>query len=156
MVAIYMIHFIEGVLRENGNIVKCLDEYVDNFIVSDDLRKCLLMPEFEFYDIFSDVERKEFIFHVFKSLCLGGKLCQYEDSIKEYNESTKLVYKDLISVVKDESGLRVSSHVYKIVGADSAHSPLFPMEHVQNFCYVSIDAMRRHVNIWYHASNVYY
>lgn len=87
---------MKGVLREDGNIVKCLDEYVDNFIVSDNLRKCLIMPVSESYDSFSTEDREEFIFHVFTALALGGKLCQYEDAIKEYTESTKLVYKDLI------------------------------------------------------------
>lgn len=68
------------IVRENGGqIRKCIEEYKDEFIVSDELRKVrfqpeffrsilrliiqvLIMDEFENYDIFSDNDRKEFIF----------------------------------------------------------------------------------------------
>lgn len=64
--------------------------------MSDELRKCLVMPVAETYDIFEESDRKQFIFHVFKALCLGGKLCQYEDYVAAYLEATKLIYKDLV------------------------------------------------------------
>ncbi|KAJ3062258.1 hypothetical protein HDU98_001860 [Podochytrium sp. JEL0797] len=145
------------VVRQDGSIKKCLDEYVDSFVVADELRKCLLMPESETYSSFSEEDRKEFVFHVFRALCLGGKVCQYEDEIGEYLGATKKVYKDLISVTKDTSGsLVVSSLVFEIKGVASSVSPLFPCEHPQNFCYVSVDAGKRVVNVWYHASDVYY
>jgi cilia- and flagella-associated protein 300 len=73
---IYFLTTDDKIIRFNGDIVKCLDEYYDSFLISDQLRKCLLMPEFEEYDIFSALDRKEFIFSIFKSLCLGGRLCQ--------------------------------------------------------------------------------
>nr|KAJ3419408.1 hypothetical protein HK105_006995 [Polyrhizophydium stewartii] len=148
-----------GVIREStGEIKKCLDEYVDSFLVSDELRKCLLMPEYELYDIFTENDRREFIFHVFKAICLGGRLCQFEDELGPYLDVTKKLYKDLITVVKDpQTGrLRVASLIFKIKSVESSVSPLFPFEHPQNFCYVSIDPIRRHVNLWYHASDAYY
>lgn len=83
-------------MRPSGEIVKCLDEYYESFLISDELRKCLLMPEFECYDIFSEQDRKEFIFHVLKALALGGRLCQFEDEMAPYLETTKNIYKDLI------------------------------------------------------------
>jgi cilia- and flagella-associated protein 300 len=67
--------------------------------VSDELRKCLLMEEFDSYSTFSAEDRKEFIFHIFKALCLGGRLCQFEDSAKPYLEATKKTYKDLIRLI---------------------------------------------------------
>ena len=85
------------IVRENGNILKCLDEYYESFVVSDQLRKCLLMEEEEVYSTFSELDRKEFIFHVFKSLCLGGTCCQYEDDLEPYLDATKKIYKDLIT-----------------------------------------------------------
>jgi len=54
------------------------------------------MPEFETYDIFSEDDRKEFLFHIFQSLCLGGVICQYEDEIQKYFEISKLLYKDFV------------------------------------------------------------
>lgn len=115
------------------------------------------MEEFEEYDVFSDTDRKEFIFHLFKCLCLGGKLCQYEDTIGTYLSTTKLIYKDLISVVKDSNGkLKVSSRVFKILNLENNQSPLFPIEHPQNFCFVSVDPLRRNMHLFYHANDEYY
>ncbi|KAJ3010277.1 hypothetical protein HKX48_007499 [Thoreauomyces humboldtii] len=151
---------VEGgpVVRKTGEIVKCLDEYHERFLVADELRRCLIVEEAETYALFGQEEREEFIFHVFKALCLGGKLCQYEDELEPYLNATKLIYKDLISVAKDPqtNKLRVSSLVYKVTGLDSSVSPLFPSEHPQNFCYVSIDPMKRTVSLLYHASDTYY
>lgn len=77
-----------------------MDEYYESFIVSDELRKCLLMPEFPSYDaVFSNADRQEFIFHVFKALCLGGRLCQFEDEIEPYLDCTKKLYKDLVRYI---------------------------------------------------------
>lgn len=61
----------------------------------------------------------------------------------------------------DTGELQVSSKIYKITGFDNtAHSPLFPLEHPQNFCYISIKGIggkgSRVVDIWYHSSDVYY
>ncbi|KAJ3009783.1 UNVERIFIED_CONTAM: hypothetical protein HDU68_002499 [Siphonaria sp. JEL0065] len=146
-----------GVVRPDGSIKKCIDEYCGSFIVADELRKCLLMEESETYPAFSESDRKEFVFHVFKAMCLGGKLCQYEDDIEPYLMATKKVYKDLITVTKDVSGkLAVSSLVFQIKSVESSVSPLFPIQHPQNFCYLSIDPIKRYVNVFYHASDVYY
>ncbi|KAJ3391260.1 hypothetical protein HDU92_009120 [Lobulomyces angularis] len=153
------------IVRPNGDIRKCLDEYIDppGFLISDELRKCLAMEASEVYPIFTQEERKEFIFHVFKSLCLGGKICQYEDNISSYLEATKLVYKDLISVRKNAKtgDLEVSSHVFKIYGFNQvSKSPLFPMDHPQNFCYLSIKGVdgkgAKVVDVFYHASDTFY
>jgi len=146
------------VIRSDGSIIKCFDEYTDHFLVSDELRKCLLMPEFETYDIFSEEDRKEFLFHIFQSLCLGGVICQYEDEIQKYFEISKLLYKDFVRVTRDSKTkkLNIISMVYKITDLESSLSPLFPIEHPQNFMYLTIDPLNRYVTIWYHASDSYY
>lgn len=51
-----------NIVRESGAIKKCLDEYYESIIISDELRKCLLLEESDNYDIYSDKERNEFIF----------------------------------------------------------------------------------------------
>ena len=58
--------------------------------------QCLLLEDSDNYDIFSNADRQEFLFVLFKHLCLGGAVCQYEDDIKPYMETTKLIYKDLV------------------------------------------------------------
>ncbi len=50
----------------------------------------------EHYYVVSRKERGEFLFRLFKHLCLGGELCQYEDTIDPYISTTKQIYKDLI------------------------------------------------------------
>ncbi|KAJ3349479.1 hypothetical protein HDU83_000544 [Entophlyctis luteolus] len=146
-----------GVVRKNGTIRKCLEEYQDGFAIGDELRKCLLCSDSDNYTTFSDSDRQEFIFHIFKALCLGGQMCQYEDEIDAYLSATKKLYKDMVSVGKDAAGrLYVTSRVFRIIGVDSSVSPLFPLIHPQNFCYMSVDAGKRLVNILYHASSEYF
>ena len=83
---------------------------------------------------------------------------KYEDELEPYLSVTRKLYKDLISVVKDSATglLKVSSLVYKIVNVQSSVSPLFPLQHPQNFCYLAIDPLRRNVTLFYHASDAYY
>lgn len=50
----------------------------------------------EHYYVVGREERGEFLFCLFKHLCLGGELCQYEDTIDPYISTTKQIYKDLI------------------------------------------------------------
>lgn len=52
--------------------------------------------ESEHYYVVGREERGEFLFSLFKHLCLGGELCQYEDTIDPYISTTKQIYKDLI------------------------------------------------------------
>lgn len=56
--------------------------------------------ESEHYCEVSRQDREEFLFRLFKHLCLGGELCQYEDTIDPYMSTTKQMYKDLIRLVK--------------------------------------------------------
>lgn len=58
--------------------------------------KVLLVEDSDHYDLFSYLEREEFLFCLFKHLCLGGALCQYEDELGPYLEATKAIYKDLV------------------------------------------------------------
>ncbi|XDA84053.1 hypothetical protein R6Z07F_013877 [Ovis aries] len=89
----------EAIVRDNGYIVKCLDSFCDPFLISDELRKVLLVEDSEKYEVFSQPDREEFLFCLFKHLCLGGALCQYEDVINPYLETTKLIYKDLVRIL---------------------------------------------------------
>ena len=47
-----------------------------------------LMEESDNYDVFSENEKEEFLFRIFKHLCLGGDICQVEIS---YNNISKLL-----------------------------------------------------------------
>lgn len=63
------------------------------------LFQVLLNEDFEKYNIFTDEERDELLFRLFSHLCIGGGVCQYEDTITPYVQHTKLLYKDLVTSV---------------------------------------------------------
>ncbi|KAK3739647.1 hypothetical protein RRG08_010147, partial [Elysia crispata] len=104
------------IARESGEIKKCFDEFMNEFTISDNLRQMLLNEDSDVYCEFSEREREEFLFRVFSHLCLGGRLCQFEDNVNPYLEVTKAVYKDLISVQKnpETKELSILSHVFQV------------------------------------------
>jgi hypothetical protein len=71
--------------------------------IEDELRRCLLDEDSENYYLFDDEERAEFIFQLFTVTTIGGPLCQYENEIEPYFETTKTIYKDLVAIKKVSS-----------------------------------------------------
>ena len=59
----------------------------------------LLLEDSDHYDGYSDSEREEFLFRLFKHVCLGGAVCQYEDTVQPYLDVTKSLYKDLVRYI---------------------------------------------------------
>ena len=49
-----------------------------------------------------DKIQNEFIFKLFQMLVIGGSICQYEDNVEEYLDVLKNLYKDLVTVAKDQ------------------------------------------------------
>lgn len=64
------------VVRRDGTIQKRLEDYVDGIQVADLLRELLLVSDSEHYALFSETERAEFQFRLFRALALGGSVCQ--------------------------------------------------------------------------------
>lgn len=113
-----------GIVRPSGHIVKCFHDvhsdydelrqvtisihfnlFVLSLSICSDMRSvyvllcCFQMlqeEDCEHYYLVGREERGEFLFRLFKHLCLGGELCQHEDTIDPYINTTKKVYKDLI------------------------------------------------------------
>ncbi|XP_067890177.1 cilia- and flagella-associated protein 300 isoform X2 [Heterodontus francisci] len=145
--------YTEGIVRETGHITKCLDEFYEDFTISDQLQQVLLLEDSDKYQIFSDTEREEFLFRIFKHLCLGGVLCQYEDMVDPYLETTKAVYKELVSVQKDPvtKDIRIISTVFKVSAYDD-YGTCYPSikKHEQTFAYLIVDPLKRHVHVLYH------
>uniref|UniRef100_A0A3Q2HJM5 Cilia- and flagella-associated protein 300 n=1 Tax=Equus caballus TaxID=9796 RepID=A0A3Q2HJM5_HORSE len=147
----------EDIVRDSGHIVKCLDSFCDPFLISDELRKVLLVEDSEKYEVFSQSDRDEFLFCLFKHLCLGGALCQYEDVLSPYLETTKLIYKDLVSVRKhpQTKKIQITSSVFKVTAYDSV-GMCYPSRksHEQTFSYFIVDPIKRHVHVLYHCYGV--
>ena len=144
--------FSEGVVRQSGSICKCLEEYLDDLCVADELRKVLLVEGSDHYSCYSEEERRQLLFRMFKHICLGGPICQYEDEIGPYLDTCKRLYKDIVSVVKDAvtGKLSITSLVYKVTVRVEGKIG-FPGSclHEQNFCYLIVDPHNRHVTCWY-------
>ncbi|XP_006907569.1 uncharacterized protein C11orf70 homolog [Pteropus alecto] len=147
----------ENIVRDSGHIVKCLDSFCDPFLISDELRKVLLVEDSEKYEVFSQPDREEFLFCLFKHLCLGGALCQYEDVLNPYLETTKLIYKDLVSVRKNPQTkkIQITSSIFKVTAYDSV-GMCYPStkSHEQTFSYFIVDPIKRHVHVLYHCYGV--
>ena len=59
-----------------------------------------LSEETDHFDLFSSSEQQEFLYRLFTHVCLGGQICQYEDTLQPYLDFTKALYKDLIRLVE--------------------------------------------------------
>ncbi|RUS16513.1 hypothetical protein BC937DRAFT_91129 [Endogone sp. FLAS-F59071] len=166
-----------GIIRPSGAFVKCLPTVLtvpgmpNDVTVLDELHLLMLDPSSPKRDVFGEADRREFIFHVFRALYLGGDLCQYDDDAGSYFEVTKRIYREMIclivhlttSVQKDPQSdkLEIRSPVFKIVSVTlhqcgNEATPLFPIEHSLNFCYLTVDPVRRLVTVWYHAAPEYF
>uniref|UniRef100_A0A8C4W718 Cilia- and flagella-associated protein 300 n=1 Tax=Gopherus evgoodei TaxID=1825980 RepID=A0A8C4W718_9SAUR len=120
----------------------------------DEFVKVLLLEDSDHFDLFSQSNREEFLFCLFKHLCLGGTLCQFEDVLGPYLETTKALYKDLVSVQKDPvtKEIIVTSTVFKVSAYDE-NGMCYPStkSHEQTFAYLIVDPLKRHVHVLYHS-----
>ena len=77
---------------------------------------------------------------------------QFDQSITEYMEATKLLYKDLISVAKDEATdeIKPMSMVFKVNSVTTSNGTNLPTteQHPQNLFFISVDPLKWHVNVF--------
>mmetsp|Transcript_5539 Transcript_5539/g.14396 ORF Transcript_5539/g.14396 Transcript_5539/m.14396 type:complete len:267 (-) Transcript_5539:364-1164(-) len=144
-----------SILRGTSSIMKCMEEIVDGFTVSDTLREMLVKgDDSENCELFSEQDKAEFLFRVFKALCLGGSMNQYEDEIDPYLDVTKRIYKEMLSVQKDATTgkVAVASPVFAVTSLDTEDGwSLFPVASQNSFAFVTMDPARRTCKLWYHA-----
>ncbi|KAK2830338.1 hypothetical protein Q5P01_018269 [Channa striata] len=139
-----------GILRPSGHVVKCFHDVYPDY---DELRQMLQDEDSEHYYAVGKEAREEFLFRLFKHLCLGGELCQYEDTIDPYISTTKQIYKDLISVQKDPETKKISvvSTVLKVCAYDeSGRGYPGSAGDEQTFAYLIVDPFKRHVTLLCH------
>ena len=137
--------------EETGYIKKDFDDYEEDIQISDKLKQALLKEESEYYCAFSEEIRKEFLFHIFKRIVVGGSLCQYEDLIYEYLNMTKAFYKDLVNASKDSESKEIIIRSVCVEILDIEKQNIYKIKnHPQNFFYVIVDPYQRCVHLWYH------
>jgi len=138
-----------GAIGPSGHIKGRIEEDFEGVPILNLVREVILMDESELYDAFTEKERKEFLFRIFSHLIFGGASNQYEDHVEEYFKVTKEVYKDLLSVKKNDAGdVEVLSTVASVVSLGEG-GVLFTKESPLNFFYVIHDPLTRHVRCWY-------
>ncbi|KAL0994990.1 hypothetical protein UPYG_G00130330 [Umbra pygmaea] len=146
--------YSSGIIRPSGHITKCLHDTQGDY---DLLRQMLQEEESEQYGVIDQEDRREFLFCLFKHLTLGGKLCQYEDVISPYLDTTRAIYRDLVSVQKDPDTKEISvvSTVIKVSALDES-GVCYPSrdKEDQSFSYLIVDPFRRHVYVFYHCYGV--
>ncbi|GMH71993.1 hypothetical protein TrRE_jg7571 [Triparma retinervis] len=101
-------NFFDAVAADNEVVTStdliraCMDETFDGITIQDKLREMLVNPDSENCHLFEEAQKKEWIYHLLKLVCVGGAMCQAEDKFAEYKEITKTFYKDTVSVQKDK------------------------------------------------------
>mmetsp|Transcript_11731 Transcript_11731/g.21080 ORF Transcript_11731/g.21080 Transcript_11731/m.21080 type:complete len:275 (-) Transcript_11731:234-1058(-) len=160
-----------SILRPNGEIVKCFDNYIDGIQISDMLRDFILNDESENAEgVLNDLEKSEFLWRLFEHLVIGGPCCQFEDNLSPYLDVCKVLYKEFLSARRNPvtKEIEIASVVYKITGIELAEGdknstsegiktagklPLFPVNREKggrnSFCYIAVDPIQRLCKVWY-------
>ena len=136
------VNYEDEVVTSSDYIRACMDETFDGIVVQDKLREMLVNPDSENSCIFKDSDKKEFIHHLLKLVCVGGALCQAEEKFHEWKEMTKAMYKDFLSVQKNATSgkVEITSRVFQV---DSwGNSELFKKKNMHNKFYVVFDVAK--------------
>ncbi|XP_077373044.1 cilia- and flagella-associated protein 300 isoform X1 [Festucalex cinctus] len=143
-----------GIVAPSGHIARCFHEVYPDY---DKLREMLQDEDSENYHVLGSAERGEFLFCLFKHLCFGGQLNQYEDTVEPYISVTKKMYKELISVQKDPETKKITvvSTVLKVHVYDES-GQCYPgkRDEEQTFAYLIVDPFKRHVTLLCHSYGV--
>ena len=79
-------------------------------------------------------------------------MCQFEQTIMEYMDAVKDMYKDLVCVARDEESgeIRPMSMVFKINSVTTSNGAQLPsdLDHPQNFTYVIVDPLKWHTIVF--------
>merc|ERR1719265_2024231 len=104
-----------GAIGHSGHIKGRIEEDFEGVPILNMIREVILLEDSELYDAFSEKERKEFLFRIFSHLIFGGASNQYEDHVEEYFKVTKEVYKDLLTVRRNDAGdVEVLSNICQV------------------------------------------
>ncbi|CAH1403688.1 unnamed protein product [Nezara viridula] len=137
--------------RSSGEIRQCYEDKCEGFFIDDNILAMILIEEHDLYNLYSISDRNEFLFNIFKHIYLGGEWCQRDFNIQPYLQTTKDIYKELMSVerVEGSSDIRVRSVVFKVIAYQEDGKPLCPTApfHVQNFIYLIVDPFKRQVSV---------
>ena len=70
-----------GIVLPSGTVRGCYEETFDGVTVGDQLRELLANEDSENSCVFSQADKQEVIYHIFRILAVGGSMCQPDTSI---------------------------------------------------------------------------
>ena len=107
----------------------------------------LLNEDSELAHVFSDTDKKQLIYQLFKLLVIGGPLHQSDTRIDRYLDMTKKLYKELLTVYKDSESnqIRAVNKVYHVHSVDG--TSLHSAENKLNAFIVNIDPVKKTVTL---------
>lgn len=125
-----------GIVGPSGNIRGCYEEFFDGVASGDLLRDLFINPDSDNASVFSEEDKTEFIYRLFRLFVVGGAMCQPESNIQRYLDVTKSLYKELLILFRATDGgdIREASQIFDIKSvsaldlfgsANIAHSFLF-------------------------------
>lgn len=90
-----------GIVSPTGNIRGCFEEVYHEITIQDKLRELLINEDSENSTTFTISEQNELLYQLFKIFVMGGTLCQSDEKIERYLDTTKRFYKDVLTVYKN-------------------------------------------------------
>ena len=134
-----------GLVAESGYIRQMAEEMVDGVQINDHIRDVLINPDSEHFELFSEAERREFLFFIFTVLCVGGSMCQPDETWHPYLATAKAIYRELVQVHKAAAtgDIEVSSIVMLLKGRGLVKS-----SSAFSFTCLIIDPKLKHATVW--------
>ena len=107
----------------------------------------ILNDESDVAHVYSDQDKKQFIFQLFKLLVIGGPLNQSDARIDRYLDMTKKLYKELLTVYKDSDThqIKAVNKVYLVHSVEGGC--LHSTENELNTFIVDIDPVKKTVTL---------
>jgi len=143
----------EGLTSVDGILKPCMIEHYAGIEVDNVLLDAMVNPESEYASSLSEAQRSEFIFRLFQVIFIGGAMHQRNDNCRDYLETTRKIYKELLTVHRNArtSAIEISSHVYEIRVHDEETTSvqLFPQKSEYNRCFMIVDRAKRYVTVIY-------
>ena len=139
----------ENDISYNGHIRGCFEEIYDGLSVQDKLREMLVNEDSENSGLFSEKDKKELIYVLFRTLVVGGSMCQPDTRTERYLEMTKSLYRDLLTVYKAPTtgAVTVSGKVFLLHGADGLELHRHADKPFHTFL-VIIEPMRKEISVF--------
>ncbi|KAG7168535.1 cilia- and flagella-associated protein 300-like [Homarus americanus] len=143
------------VVKDDGEIVRCPEQYHHDLVLDDNLKKVLVDEGGELWDVLKEADRQQLLLRLFRLVALGGECCQFEDNIHQYLVVTRALYKDLVTPIIENGRIVVKSKAaqIRVKAACGAWVPEDPT-HSQNILLLVVNPHAHTVHVFLHQHGV--